>query len=316
MGISQENANEFARVWQKCGGHVRSVAEYLDITTRKVYERRRKVEGVLGIRLEASQPQKRGENFPTKNTVYIDEEKPLTILIGSDSHFTDRVSDTFYLFCSAANKIKPDYIILNGDLWDFPSVSRFKRRGWDDHQPTVAEEIEYGQQNIGILEDAISNKPKKLWTMGNHDIRFEQALANNAEFMEGLPYTTLKDFLPDWTAAVAIVFNRHLIVKHRANHAGIHGAFNNVRAAGCSGVTGHTHHLLARPYTDYRDVVRFWIECGTLQDIYSECFENYMEGNYRNWQEGFAVVRLEGQQVLPELVYCVRGRASLYGKPL
>lgn len=56
----------------------------------------------------------------------------------------------FVKFCK---ELKPKVAIMNGDVTDFPQISRHPPIGWEDH-PTVADEVQAAQAQLAKVEAA------------------------------------------------------------------------------------------------------------------------------------------------------------------
>lgn len=232
-----------------------------------------------------------------------------TGIIFSDSHPWPGIFPPAYLILLRLIPIiKPDFIIANGDVLDGYSISRHSRIGWDEG-PTVAEELEAAQIQLGEIAEA--GQCETIRTIGNHDIRFDTFLASHAAQMEGVPGMRLDDHFPDWPSGWSVTINDQIMVKHRWK-GGKHAAYNNAVGAGVSIVTGHTHHLNVRPHSDYTGT-RYGVECGTLTDPRGPQFL-YCEHSPLDWQPGFAIVHIDEDGHHFETVDCSDGTAWFHGK--
>ena len=117
---------------------------------------------------------------------------------------------------------------------------------------------------------------------------------------EGVPGFALKDHFPEWTMGMSLWVN-DAVIKHRANHSGVHAVYNNTLKSGKSIITGHLHSLKVTPWTDYSGT-RYGVDTGTLSDLDGPQF-NYNEDNPANHRSGFAVLTFrDGKLLMPELV--------------
>ncbi|MGF2075453.1 hypothetical protein, partial [Enterococcus casseliflavus] len=87
--------------------------------------------------------------------------------------------------------MKPRVLVMNGDVMDFPQVSRHPS-SWEE-QPTVAEEIESANAVLKKIEDAVPGNCKLAWGLGNHDSRLETRIATVAPELAKLKGVHLKD---------------------------------------------------------------------------------------------------------------------------
>lgn len=239
--------------------------------------------------------------------VYIPVRNVRTVIIGGDAHFWPGEPPIMWkAFCKIAKKIKPDAIVLNGDILDGVRVSRHGRF-FGTKAPTVSEELEMAHKCLKMLPNA----PEQIWTMGNHDIRFDNYLANNASELE--EYTgSIKDRFPKWNFAWSTVIN-NVEIRHRFR-GGIHTAWNNALHAGVSIVTNHTHQLQITAVRN-RNGSHYGIETGMLGDPLSPAFE-YTEGAPSRVCPGFVVLSFdeEGNLMPPELAEMIRGRPTFRGE--
>lgn len=223
------------------------------------------------------------------------------VLIASDCHYWPNVITTAHkAFVKLCRDLKPKAVIMNGDVFDGANISRFPSIGWEQ-KPQVVEELEACRDRLDEIQAAIPNA-KKIWTLGNHDARFETRLANNAPEYARVHGVHLKDHFPRWTPCWATWINEHTVVKHRFK-GGIHATHNNTLWAGKSIITGHLHSLKVTPLTDYNGT-RYGIDTGTLAsaDPVGPQFVNYLEDNPVNWRSGFVVLTFhKGKLLWPEV---------------
>lgn len=289
----------FITVWHETGGSAAEVARRLGVAERNVHARRSRIEAKKGIVLASrdnrtNRPQR---TPPGRMTVDLPNG---TVLVGSDAHvWPGELTTAQRGFIHLAKTLKPDIIVMNGDVFDGARISRHPAGIWAQEQrPNVRQELEACQAFMDAVVDAHSTA-KRVWTWGNHDGRFEMRLAAMTPEYEGIPGFALKDHFPLWTMAMSVWVN-DCVIKHRANHSGVHATYLNTQRAGKSIVTGHLHALGVRGYTDYTGD-RYGVDTGTLADIHGAQFD-YVEDNPKNWRSGFALLTFAGGKLLlPEL---------------
>jgi hypothetical protein len=205
-------------------------------------------------------------------------------------------------------------VIMNGDVLDLPTISRFDQSEWQ-HRPDVADELDYAILKMREIEDASGDVPKLL-TIGNHDERLGKRLAARAPEFENVPGTRLSDHFPAWRMCWSISINNgDVLVKH-SHKGGAHAPYNNARDAGCSVVTGHLHSAKIEPFT-FHGRTAYGVDCGCIADVDGPQF-SYLQGSPRDWRAGFAILTFSGGELLcPELVLgagarCVQFRGRLY----
>lgn len=229
-----------------------------------------------------------------------------TVIVGSDFHYWPGIVTTAHrAFVGFIKALKPKAVILNGDVLDGATISRFPPIGWTDaDKPSLISEMETCQERLTEIEDACSVGCYKLWTLGNHDGRFESKLALTAPQFVKLHGMHLKDHFPSWKTAWAGFINNDVVVKHRYK-GGIHATHNNTVNSGKTIVTGHLHSLKVTPFSDYNGV-RWGVDTGTVAECYGPQTVDYTELNPVNWRSGFAVLTFRNGKLLwPELVHVV-----------
>lgn len=297
------SAEEFKRVWAECNGSAKEVAHRLGYSsTETALNRRQKIEETEGITLHSnSVHSSRNAKIRRKNARRIEIDLPDGIIIvGSDAHVWPGPLTTAQRgFIALIKKLKPDVVVLNGDVFDGAKISRHPAGMWDQQgRPNVKQELEACQAFTGEIENASS--AKRFWTYGNHDARMEYYLAAAVPEYEGVAGFALKDHFPAWTFCMGVFVNGNLVIKHRYAN-GIHAAYNNALRSGRSMVTGHLHSLKVIPWTDYNGT-RYGVDSGTLADPESKQFD-YAEEAPANHRAGFPVLTIRGGRLLqPELV--------------
>jgi UDP-2,3-diacylglucosamine pyrophosphatase LpxH len=229
------------------------------------------------------------------------EVKNGCVIIGSDFHIWPGLESTamraFKQFCK---DLSPKAVILNGDVLDFPQISRHPPIGWES-TPSPVQEIEAAQDHLDEIVKAMPRGSQKIWTLGNHDARFETRLATVAREYKGLKGIHLSDFFPLWQKGWSVWINQDVVVKHRWK-GGIHAAHNNTLGAGKTIVTGHLHSQKVTPFTDYNGT-RYGVDSGCVADEDHKAFVDYTEDNPKSWRSGFCVLTFaDGRLMYPELV--------------
>lgn len=220
-------------------------------------------------------------------------------VVFSDAHYwPGLVSTAHRALILFIKKYHPEIVVCNGDAFDGSTISRFPRIGWDS-KPTVLEELKTVQDRLGELEAA--SKGRLIWTLGNHDARYETFLASRVPEYQGIGGFSLKDSFPRWQPCWSCWINENTVIKHRYK-GGVHAPHNNTIQAGLNVVTGHLHMLKHAPFTDYTGT-RHGVDTGTLADPNGPQFMDYTEDNPKNWRSGFVVLTFwNGEMLWPEFV--------------
>jgi hypothetical protein len=220
-----------------------------------------------------------------------------TVLVGSDAHIWPGPPTTAMTsFVWACSKLKPDIVCLDGDVLDGATISRFPRADWAS-LPMLAEELGACQEQLGVIRKA-APRAKRIWVRGNHDARFEKALANKVPEFEGVAGMSLADHFPDWQHCKVLELPG-CTVKHRWL-GGAGAARNNALRSGRSYVTGHLHSLQVSALTDLGGT-RFGVDTGTLAAVNGSQFA-YCENSPRDWRAGWALLTFaNGLLLWPEI---------------
>ena len=290
--------NEFIDKWRMYGPT--EMSRRTGMSLRSLYSRRRVIEMRTGQRIEPPIPNP-GELpvGPTQAPGRINTEvRNGFVLIGSDAHYWpgDRtlMHKAFLYFCK---ELKPKIVVMNGDVIDAPTVSRYDS-GWEKI-PQLADEIEHAKDMLSEIEKATFKTPR-YWPLGNHDARFEYRIAAKAPEYAKIHGIHLKDHFPNWIPTMSLWLNDGIIIKHRFK-GGIHAIRNNTLYGGKTIVTAHLHAARVHPFTDYNGT-RWGVDNGCMANVYAPQF-NYLEDNPRDWREGLCVLKIvDGRLLEPSLV--------------
>ena len=299
---------DLIELWKQ-GLQPAQIAKKFDVGVRRIHERTQKLRN-KGVKLYSS--------FP--HSIYFDPSMRVglsetiaharariniklgtgIILVGSDAHYwPNEITTAHRAFVKFAAQIQPDIIVMNGDIFDGASISRWPRIGWDK-TPTVKEELDTCVTRLGEIEKA-APKAKKYWPLGNHCARYENRIAQLVPEYEGIKGFSLKDHFYAWTPCWSIMVNKSLLIKHRFK-SGLYHARNDTLNAGVSTCVGHLHALNISRFTD-ENGTRYGVDSGTLADPTGPQFLNYSEDNPKDWRSGFALFTfVDGKMLRPEVV--------------
>ena len=279
-----------------------AVARHLNVTSRSVQARMNRLEE-RGWHFQLSDKRSHRQ-VPDANPARLHKAiKDGIVLIGSDAHyFPGDPTVAHTAFVKLIKELKPCTVVMNGDVFDGATISRWPRIGWDN-KPTVKQELDICTERLNEVYDA-APKAAHIWPMGNHDARFETYLAANAPEYEGVKGFHLKDNFPEWKPCWSFFINECTVIKHRFK-GGIHAAHNNTLWGGRTMVTGHLHSLKVMPFTDYNGT-RYGVDSGTLAEPNGEHVVDYSEDNPKNHRSGFVVLTYHKGQLLPPEVCEVR----------
>lgn len=289
---------EFMALFDRYGAL--KTATILGCTQRNAFARRRRLEGKFQTVVSA--PTHIRISHPGRHSLEI---KNGSILVGSDFHiWPGEESTCLRAFKKFVDELKPQAVILNGDVMDFPRISRHPQN-WET-APDPQEEIEAAQDHLNDIVSRCKRGTQKIWTLGNHDARFESMIANATPQMRGVKGVHLSDHFGAWQKAMSCFINDDVeagrtMVKHRLS-GGTHATFNNARKAGTSIVTGHLHSQNIRPISDYRSFDLYGVDTGCVADKEHRAF-TYTEDAPKDWRSGFALLTYRaGRLMYPELI--------------
>jgi hypothetical protein len=278
------------------------MAKAVGMDLRNILRRKNNLEVRYGTQLKSKHsPQQSIKENPAKKMLGIENG---CILVFSDAHFHPSIHTTAYKgLLWAIKEFQPKAVIANGDIFDGASISRYDRHGFSS-VPTVVEELKACELAMGEIEEAAKkarHNVNLIWTLGNHDARFENRLSANAPQYEQVKGFSLKDHFPAWHPCWACWATDDVVIKHRWK-GGVHATHNNTVNSGVTMVTGHLHSLKVTPFNDYNGT-RYGVDTGTLADTDGVQFENYLELSPTNWRSGFALLTFHnGRLLFPELI--------------
>lgn len=289
---------EFIELFEKHGGE--ETSRRLKMTSRSVLGRRRRIEERLSRRINTPEHPRAVpiESHPHRIALTVVNG---VVLVGGDAHIWPGPASTgFRAFTAFIKRLKPVAVIANGDFFDGARISRHPPIGWAQ-TPTVKQEIEAVQERMHELVMATPKGCRRIWTLGNHDARFETRVATVAPEYAEVYGVSLQDHFPLWEPAWSCFINDDVVVKHRFK-GGTHAPQNNAMWSGRTMVTGHLHSQKVQPITDYNGT-RYGVDAGCLADPDAKAFLDYTEDAPKNWRSGFCVLTFkDGRLLMPELV--------------
>lgn len=189
---------------------------------------------------------------------------------------------------------KPDCLVLNGDTIDFYPVSSFSK---DPHRElTLQDELDQTNDILDAFDSVMPKGSRKVFVVGNHEVRLSRYLRENARALHGLRALTLDALLRltergyevvpmvgrDASTMVGKVEVGHFNIARKDAGA---SAKTLLIDRGCSVIQSHTHKLAAF-YKRHRGTGQqhgAW-EIGCLCDLNPEYVSN------PDWSQAFATV--------------------------
>ncbi len=187
--------------------------------------------------------------------------------------------------------LKPDGIILNGDITDCYSISSHRTRFEKKVKITLKHEIDKAQE----LMKEFSSIPEKWWLGGNHEARWDHVITDRAPelgVIEGLGFKTVfglgehgfrwKDYGDYVMLGKLMVTHGDIVRKYSAYTAKAH--FDKF---GTSVLHGHTHRVGWYCHTNIAGAHGAW-ENGCLCRL-----DGLGYTKHPDWQQAFAVIHVD-----------------------
>ena len=232
-------------------------------------------------------------------------------VIANDFHgpFRDRLACRL-LFGFIARE-KPDKIILDGDVVDFYSISKFlKDPGRKDD---LQDELNDCYNFLFDLRELVGDTPI-IYIEGNHEARLVKYLRSKAPALATLDALKIEKLLGFEELNITYeedgVWLGDLFVYHGSlvrTKAG-YTAHAELLKNGCSGISGHTHRDGKAPVR-HRGGQLCWWENFCMCDLSPE----YVKG-IANWTQGWSMVTTIGKRPDVEPVAVMGGRYTYRGK--
>jgi predicted phosphodiesterase len=220
-----------------------------------------------------------------------------SVAILNDIHFPYHDKQALETALEFLHKDKPDMILINGDLLDFHSLSRFVK---DPRSRSLSGELQMGRDFFAMLQKQFP-KTKVVYKIGNHEERLETYLYVKAPELLDMQEFKMDILLHLGGYGVDYIDNKRMIkymgldILHGHEFFGnpsqavnpARGLFNKTYGSAC---VGHFHKTSEHTEkTLDGDIMTTWSMgclCG-LQPAYAR---------FNRWNHGFAVVRNSGDR--------------------
>lgn len=243
-------------------------------------------------------------------------------VVGSDFHFGSHDEKCINIFLETVNQLQPKVIVLNGDTMDMLAISRYPKdlaKRWS----MLDERIAYHKFLDDLL--SVSNGAKIYETVSNHsgqsiDGRWRRYLSERLGELASLPDIVDKlsyqnVFMGDYQKYVDhvdFVDLNGLIVTHgtTVRKNGGYSARGEIDKWNASILHGHTHRIGSScqripAFGNRPERQLYGFEGGCL------CSLDAAYGSHMNWQTGFNIVGLGGDQFSMEQVMINDGKANI-----
>lgn len=253
-------------------------------------------------------------------------EETERVMFLSDIHAPFHDKDAIQAILRFIPEFDPHRIVLNGDIQDFYSLSRFDR-DYERHE-SLDEEIAIGNRIRSQIRHAAPNADI-IETEGNHEARLEAYLRRNVDTLapilslpkvkEAMSMKSLFNHdLYDITGygSEGFYLRENFRVKHgefARQDAGMSAKAQMLRGF-TSGVSGHSHRLSRFPFRADGGRLFEWFEGGCLCLLDAE----YIRGGVPNWEQGFIIGQFStgGSTNIVETVPIIQGKALWQGQEI
>jgi predicted phosphodiesterase len=237
------------------------------------------------------------------------------ILVLGDQHFPYHDITAVASSTAFAGDIQPDYIVLNGDMIDCKTMSKFAKGKWG--QFDITQECEYGIRYLDSLRKACPDSDI-IFVPGNHEYRIADYLRNQAPALDGIEALELQNLLrfEDFDVILKDQGFRENYIRFdnmyigHWNKAHKHSAYtvkNLMAELGVNVVQAHVHRI-GLHWKRLLDRELVGMEAGCLCKLDAEFTL------HTDWQHGFVLITKIGKKYYPELIKMTDGEFIYDGR--
>jgi predicted phosphodiesterase len=230
------------------------------------------------------------------------------ILVMSDLHIPFHDNQAIELSCEHGMKHNINTILLNGDIFDFYSESKFVK---DPRQMNSKSDLNAGREFLHWLKEQFP-QAKIIFKIGNHEERYEIYMMQNAPVIFQTDLFHVEDLLGLPELGIDCVSDKRIIKAGKLNI--LHGHELKSRAGGVnparttylythkSVLIGHFHRtsLHTEPDLD-KKVISCW-STGCLCNLHADY------DPYNRWNQGAAIVQTDGEYYEVENFRIINGK--------
>lgn len=254
------------------------------------------------------------------------------MVVGSDFHseHTDRFA--LSVFLDVIERTQPDYVVLNGDVFDFPAVSKWSSP--PNKLLVLQDEIDWVRENI--LEPVRKAAPDADITLviGNHEFRLCRFLADCAPALASLRSLSFNSLFGLDELEINLVHNNALLapsakaqkksyeeswriyddcfVVTHGTAAGLTAGAKELAKWQMSGTSGHVHRPSFTTMPTIPNPYACWQITGMMAKAGVHGKEFVQGAN--SWTTGFGFVTIDSGIVLQNQVLIKNGIAEFGGK--
>lgn len=249
-------------------------------------------------------------------------KKYKTYVVLNDIHIPKHNKKAVFSALKAINLIKPDGVVLNGDIMDCGTFSRHDiysppKCHWTDSQFYEASMSEYEETNAFLDRlFAVSPKSEKIFLYGNHEMWVKDFISKSPEIRKNRFSLEDRLFLKERGFTIYSYNDFIQLGKLKVTH-GIYTCQNHARKhlveIGSSILYGHLHNLEVASKTTPDKISHMAWANGCLCDLNPE----YLRNRPQNWNHGFAIVYVwPNREFQVDLIRIQNGRCVVWGKEL
>lgn len=236
-----------------------------------------------------------------------------TVVLG-DQHvlFLDQLADRVSRRIIA--DFAPHTILLNGDLLDLPSISRFKDA--DLYEDSIDREFAKARQYLESIRDE-NTKSDIEFKPANHEDRFPYYIAKNVPRLRRIRGMSIEEQLDLDRLHIKTVQRRYyiggrsLLVKH-GSYSGLNSCRKELMAEMCCGLSHHQHTNAMVSFSSLGRPPLIWYQIGCLCNLNPRY--RRLDAHPSSWQQGMATIEADRHGVHVEPVTIYRGVAYWRGK--
>jgi len=219
--------------------------------------------------------------------VFSKKEKTKLAAVMNDIHIPYHDRKALAICLEYLREIKPHQIVLNGDIVDFYSVSKYMKDPM--RIETLQSELDEARAFLTMVRRE-HPRAEIFFTMGNHEIRLEKFLIDRASALVSLRCLSLDDLLGLSDNRIKFRETDVHIGKMRVTHgvmarqipgSSVRGHYSRT---GTSILIGHVHRFNMQQYRDHHGTHTL-IENGCLCGM-----DPSYADQFTNWQQGFSVI--------------------------
>lgn len=237
------------------------------------------------------------------------------------------------VFLDVLKIVKPDLLVLNGDIADFPKVGRYTQIPGAGNLMLQAE-IDFVRDQFKQIRKVYDGP--LTWHLGNHEQRLARYLADCAPSLADLrclrydqlfgieEFQIQPVFGGNWLAPYQSERSKNIRRTHKVYYdcfvvahgtaMGPKGGMSEIAYFGMSGVSGHTHRPGIFMQGTEASPGLTWTNPGMMAN--RACAKDYRETRVNEWGMGLALFTIKGDQriVIPELCIVNEELATFAGK--